>query len=111
MNLYRTLDDTYRHLALRPAPPAWGSGLRSLDQLVATIRHDQPDPNESDAALRHLLAVGRNEPEALTVVLYALAPALRARIGRAVTEDYRADVLVELSFVLLDSSLDRPGLA
>ena len=43
--------------------------------------------------------------------MHALAPKLRARLGRTVTNDYRHDVLTDLAFVLLDSSLDGPRLA
>lgn len=111
MNPYRNLDTAYRHLALRSTPPAWQSELGDLDGIVTAIRHDHPDPTASDTMLRRLLAVGRAEPDALTVALYALAPALRARIGRAVTDEYRADALTDLAFVLLDSALDRPRLA
>lgn len=111
MDLYRSLDDAYRQLADRPTPPAWQAHLGDLDRVVATIRDVRPDASRSDAALRRLVTIGRDRRDALTVALYALAPALRARTGRAVSDDYRADALTELTFVLLDSPLDRPGLA
>jgi len=34
--------------------------------------------------------------------MYALAPRLRIRLGRAVTDEYRHDVLTDLALVLLD---------
>lgn len=113
MNLYATLDATYHRLARRSRPPTWCGelGFASLDALVATVRNDQPDPQHSDLTLRRLLTVGRREPDAVTVALYALAPALRARTGRAVTEEYRGDALTALAFVVLDSPLDASGLA
>lgn len=112
MHLYRTLDSAYQQLANRPHPPGWQAGHESLDGLVETIRDDQPDPTRSDTTLRHLLAAGCDDPDAWTVVLYALAPALRARTGRAVTGEYRDDALTDLAFVLADAiGTDRPGLA
>lgn len=112
MNLYRQLDDTYRGLRRRRSP-VWvaGAGAGDLDEAVAAIRNDVPDPTASDRVLRHLIETGRREPDAVTVVLYALAPKLRARLARTVTDEYRSDVLTQLAFVLLDSSLDRDRLA
>lgn len=112
MNLYRQLDTTYHHLATRPRP-AWlapfpGTGL---EDLVAAIRNDRPDTTTSDVTLRALLGVARDQPDAMTVALYSLAPRLRARLGRTVTDDYRGDVLADLALVLLDSPLDGTGLA
>ena len=114
MNLYESLDAAYHHLTRRPLPPAWRPQLgdfSDLDAVVAAIRDDRPDPRRSDTVLRGVLTLGRHDPDAITVALYALAPALRARIGRAVTPDYRADALADLAFVLLDGPFDRPGLA
>lgn len=114
MNLYGTLDAAYQHLTRRPVPPAWRAELgdfTDLDVVVGAIRDDRPDPRRSDTVLRVLVTLGRRDRAAMTVALYALAPALRARLGRAVTDEYRADALADLAFVLLDSPLDRPGLA
>jgi len=112
MNLYDEVATDYRRLVTRQRPSHWQAELGDLDQLINTIRDDHPDPARSDAALRHLLELSRNEPDALTIVLHALAPALKARTGRAVTDAYRADTLTDLTFVLLDRfGLDRPGLA
>lgn len=111
MNLYDALDAAFRHLATRPRPPGWQVECPTLDDLVDAIRDDHPDPARSDTILRRLLAAGRHDPDAWTVVLYALAPALRARIGRAVTAEYRDDALTDLAFVLHDANaLERPRL-
>jgi len=112
MNLYRQLDDSYRRLRRRPHP-VWlaGAWVVDLDDALATIRDDRPDPTASDSVLRLLVDVGRRESDALTVALYALAPKLRARLARTVTDEYRSDVLTHLAFVLLDSSLDEDRLA
>ncbi|HEX6237461.1 MAG TPA: hypothetical protein VFZ68_09710 [Acidimicrobiales bacterium] len=112
MNLYRQLDDTYQQIRRKPVP-IWlaGSGPDDLDRAVAAIRADVPDSTASDNVLRHLIDVGRREPEAMTVALYALAPKLRARLGRTVTDEYRSDVLTQLAFVLLDSPVDGTRLA
>lgn len=113
MNLFRQLDTTYQRLAARRRPPAWLAGIHpgGLDDLVTTIRSDRLDPALSDTALRALVEVARNEPTAMTVALYALAPRLRARLARSVTGDYRHDALTELVCVLADSPLDGPRLA
>lgn len=112
MNLYRQLDDAYQRLSRRPRP-AWLVELCAgdSDEIVATIRADQADPLASDRALRSLIRLGRREPDALTVAMYALAPKLRARLARTVTDDYRSDALTDLAFVLLDSPIDVPRLA
>lgn len=112
MNLFRQLDAAYHHLSTRPRP-GWLATVTSggCDEAVAAIRNDQPDPATSDATLRALVDVAHRQPDALTVALHALAPRLRARLGRSVTADYRGDVLTYLAIVLLDSPLDEPRLA
>lgn len=114
MNLYRTLDAHYARLARRTPPAAWRTGCATHDEIVTVIRDDHPDPARSDQVLRRLLVTGHAHRDASTVVLHALAPALRSRLGRAVTDEYRSDALTDLAFVLLDAdraTLDRPGLA
>lgn len=112
MNLFQDLDTTYQHLAHRPRP-TWLAQLCNgeLDDMVATIRDTRRDTTASDRALRALIGIGRQEPDALTVAMYALVPQLRARLGRTVTDEYRHDVLTDLAFVMLDSALDGPRLA
>ena len=110
MNPYRDLDAAYqliqrRHVR-RPIP-----GLGNLDEVVATIRSDTPDSTRSDEALRDVLAIGRTHPDANTVALHALAPALSYRLSKVATAEYHHDGLVELTLVLLDSDLTGPRLA
>lgn len=112
MDLYRQLDAAYQHLTTRPHPP-WLAAVTTngCAEVVAAIRDDQPDPTASDATLCLLLEAARRHPDALTMALHALAPRLRVRLGRSVTDDYRGDVLTDLAMVLLDSPLDGPRLA
>lgn len=110
MDPYRTLDIAYQHIASRTRQPEWQRNLGDIDTAVATIRDHDPYANKSDTLLRHLVQAGRVDSDALTVTLYALAPALRARTSRAVTAEYRNDALADLAFVLLDSPLDTPNL-
>lgn len=111
MNPYRDLDAAYQQLARHPANRTIPTGHGgNLDAIVATIRHDKPDSGPSDQTLRAMIAAGRTNPDAVTVVLYALAPELRARVSRAATDEYHVDVLGDLALVILDSDLDRPGL-
>lgn len=112
MILYRQLDDAYRRVRRQPRP-AWldDTGAVCVDDAIAAIRADRPDPTNSDRVLRTLVEIGRQAPDALTVALYALAPKLRIRLGRTVTDEYRTDVLTDLALVLLDSSLTGPRLA
>lgn len=111
MNLYQQIDHAYRHLARRPRL-AWLDGLdvRSLDDLVAGIRNDNPDSAGSDRQLRALLEIARRDRDALTVALHSLAPKLRRRLSRAHTDEYRHDALTDLALVLVDSPLDGPRL-
>ena len=112
MNPYRDLDDAYQRLARRPARRAILTRQGAdLEAIVATIRDDTPNSGPSDLTLRALIAAGRTDPDALTVALYALAPELRARLSRTATGEYHADALGDLALVILDSDLDRPGLA
>jgi len=112
LNPYRDLDDAYQRLARRPARRTILTRQGAdLDAIVATIRDDTPNSGPSDLTLRALIAAGRTDPDALTVALYALAPELRARLSRTATGEYHADALGDLALVILDSDLDRPGLA
>jgi len=107
---YRDLGAAYqlirRRHARRPIP-----GLGDLDHIVDVIRTDAPDPAGSDEALRHLLSVGAAHPDANTVALHALAPALSYRISRVATVEHHHNGLVELTLVLLDSDLAGSRLA
>ncbi|MGD9798828.1 MAG: hypothetical protein AB7H43_12415 [Acidimicrobiia bacterium] len=110
MNPYRDLDAAYRRFH-RHAGSRQLSDLGNLDHLVEVIRHDTPDTAASDRALRELIIRGRSVPEATTVALYALAPALRARISRTATAEYHHDAVTELALVILDSDIDGARLA
>lgn len=108
MNVYRNLDTEYRHLARRQVPARWGLDLRSVDELVDAIRTDDP---RSDVLLGGLIELASTDPAAVIVATYALVPLLRARLGRAVTDDYRNDALTELTIVILDNPTGGPHLA
>lgn len=110
MTPYRQIDAAYQRLHHRHArrPIA---GLDDLEQIVDTIRADTPDSTASDKALRDLLITGRLTPEANTVALYALAPALRYRLSRAATAEYHHDAIGELAMVILDADLTGARLA
>lgn len=110
MNPYRELDAAYRRLHRHVDGPQLRD-LGDLDHLVEVIRNDTPDSAASDRALRQLILMGRSLPAATTVALYALAPALRARISRTATAEYHHDAVTELALVVLDSDIDGPRLA
>lgn len=95
--------------------PAWPSqlampGIATVTDVVETIRHDKPSAARSDTLVR-LLAKRSAEADLATVLLHALAGPLRDRLGRAATEEYRADALGDLTFVVFDATerheLDR----
>lgn len=110
MHPYQQITARYRQLARRTRP-AWltAIGDLTLDELVDTIRASTTPG--SDDHLRALVTAGRRDPDALTVALHALLPALQARLGRTVTDEYRTDMLTDLTLVLLDSPLDGRRLA
>lgn len=110
MNPYRELDTAYRRLHRHVDDPQLRD-LGDLDHLVEVIRNDTPDSAASDRALRQLILTARSLPAATTVALYALAPALRARISRTATAEYHHDAATELALVVLDSDIDGPRLA
>lgn len=110
---FRDLAIAYRHLVLRP--PEWSRhpalvGYAGLDGVVAAIRDDRPDPAGSDAALRTLAAIAREDRRAATVALYSLAAELERRLARATTAEYRADALGELAAVILEGDTAGRGL-
>lgn len=110
MKPYRDLDAAYQLIrrghSRRPI-----SALGDLDHIVDAIRADAPDSAASDETLRQLLEVGQTHPEANTVALYALAPALSYRLSRVATAEYHHNGLVELTLVLLDSDVTGSRLA
>ena len=108
---YRDLTAAYHHLTRRP--PAWIGHPDLADDggiaaIVNAVRNDQPNPAGSDHTVRTLVAIGRTEPTAITVVLHALTAELTARLARTVTREYRAEALGELAAVILESDLTGP---
>jgi len=104
---YQAIERAYLHLARRPIPTSWRAQPALHDQtsivgIVDTIR-DQNDQCRSDRMIRTLAQLGRNDTDAHTVLLHALADGLRRRLGRTTTTEYRADVLADLAIVILEA--------
>ncbi len=111
MNLYNTVDADYQRVARRRLPDTWELQVDSTDEAVAAIRSHQENPDRSDDLTRRLALLARTDQRAGVVLLYALAPLLRSRLGRSITEEYRNDALSELAIVILHSNLDGTRLA
>ena len=111
MNLFRHIEADYRRIARDGLPDQWCIDAATLDDAVEAIRDHRQNPERSDDLTRRLATIARTDQRAAVVVLYALAPLLGARLGRAVTAEYRTDALTELAMVILDSPLDGPRLA
>jgi hypothetical protein len=111
MNLFRHIEADYRRVTRDGLPDQWCIDLATLDDVVEAIRDHREHQERSDDLTRHLATTARTDQRAAVVVLYALAPLLGARLGRAVTTEYRTDALTELAMVILDSPLDGPRLA
>jgi len=111
MNLFRHIEADYRRVARDGIPDQWGIDLVTLDDVVEAVRDHREHQERSDGLTRRLATIARTDQRAAVVVLYALAPMLGARLGRAVTTEYRTDALTELAMVILDSPLDGPRLA
>jgi hypothetical protein len=111
MNLFRHIEADYRRIARDGIPDEWCIDHATLDDVVEAIRDHREDQERSDDLTRHLATTARTDQRAAVVLLYALAPLLGARLGRAVTAEYRTDALTELAIVILDSPLDGPRLA
>lgn len=99
----------YARLAHRPIPPAWSTKHPALAEratmaaLVTAIRDDS-DLGQSDALVRALAALAREHVEdAAVVLLEALAREALIRAGNGSSSDFRDDVLVDLTCVILDS--------
>ncbi len=111
MNLFRHIEADYRRVARDGLPDQWCIDLATLDDVVEAIRDHREHQQRSDDLTLRLATIARTDQRAAVVVLYALAPLLGARLGRAVTTEYRTDALTELAMVILDSPLDGPRLA
>ena len=111
MNLFRHIEADYRRIARDGLPDQWCIDLATLDDAVEAIRDHRENQERSDDLTRRIATIARSDQRAAVIVLYALAPLLGARLGRAVTAEYRTDALTELAMVILDSPLDGPRLA
>jgi hypothetical protein len=90
-----------RWLDQQPLLAAWPT----IGELVDAI----DDSPRADQIITALARVGRRDDEACLVALAALAPTIDRMIGRYTSPAYQAEVVTELSAVLLDSS-DLDGL-
>ena len=111
MNLFRHIEADYRRIARDGLPDQWCIDLAGFDDVVEAIRDHREHQERSDDLTLRLATIARTDQRAAVVVLYALAPLLGARLGRAVTTEYRTDALTELAMVIVDSPLDGPRLA
>ena len=124
MNHYRAIDAAYNALARRRPP--WIATLapttdtadwvgrparEQLDRIVAVVNGDPRNTPASDDMLRRLAAIGRTDSDAITVILRAFIPRLRARIHRTANAEYHGDAIAALAMVCLDSDLTGTGLA
>jgi hypothetical protein len=126
MHPYRTIEAAYDAVTRRQ--PAWiatltptphndgdrrvgRTGREQLAQIIAIINSDPGDTPASDDMLRRLIAIGRDDSDAITVILRAFLPRMRARIHKAATVEFHGDALTSLAMVCLDSDLTGDGLA
>ena len=126
MHHYRAIEAAYDTVARRQ--PAWiatltptpdhdgdrrvgRTGREQLAQIIAIINGDPGDTPASDEMLRRLIAIGRTDSGAITVILRAFLPRMRARIHKAATAEFHGDALTSLAMVCLDSDLTGHGLA
>ena len=122
MNCYQTIDSAARAVIRRhptwidtilPDDPAVTRATADafLHTLARTIATDSPCSNASDALVRHLIGIGRTDPDAITLLLAATARRTRSKIGANATVDYHADVLGTLAMAFLDAPLAQNLLA
>lgn len=103
---YAKLEQACSQIARRR--PSWPrqlgiAGIATVEDVVDAIRQDKPSPTRSDDLIR-AMAKRASESDVATVLLHALAGPLRARLGRTVTDEYRADALGDLTFVVFDAT-------
>jgi hypothetical protein len=102
-----------RLLARRPSwldePPL--DAYDTVDSLLAAIRHCHDGCGTSDAVVRSLARVGETEPDAWTVLVYALVGMIWPRMGPEVSDAHKSEVVGEVTIVLLEAltlgDLDR----
>ena len=121
MQHYRNLDAALDRMARRR--PAWLDDLatitpiterptaEALTTVMRTINADPADTSASDAIIRQLADIGRCQPDAVTLLVRALAPRLRAKIKAGAVSEFHADALTNLAILCLDDGLTRDGLA
>lgn len=121
MRHYNDLDIAFERLARkRPSwidtlttirPPAERPEDKGLTAVLRTINADPGNIPASDCIIRQLVELGRKEPDAITLLVRALVPRLRAKIGGGGTEEFHADAMSSLVFICMDSELSGDKLA
>ena len=106
--LQQQLRSEYRHLDNRPLPARWIRRHPELARypngaaLVGTVR-DRERLTDADQIVRALAAISSHDSSAGTVLLEALSWGLGSGMNRRLSADYRDDLLVELSLVILEA--------
>lgn len=102
---YLQLSKSCDQLARRRLP--WLSDERleglSVPEQVAAIRGHRSDHEASDRIIRALVGLGQDHPDAITVLIHALAGPLKSKLRHAATVDYVTDALSDLTLVIFDS--------
>jgi hypothetical protein len=99
----------YRRLADRPLPTRWIRQHPELARypnpaaLVGTLR-DRDRQTDADQIVRALAALTHGDTDAGTVLLEALAWGLASGMNRGLSAEFRDDILVELSLVILEAT-------
>lgn len=99
----------YRRLADQPLPARWIRQHPALARypnaaaIVGTIR-DRDRLTEADQVVRALAALTRGDTDAGIVLLEALAWGLASGMNRGLSAEFRDDILVELSLIVLEAT-------
>jgi len=107
--LHHQIRTGYERLADKPLPARWIRMQPDLVRypnpaaLVETIR-DRDRPTEADRTVRALAALTSRDSDAGTILLEALAWGLTSGTNRRLSAEFRDDILVELSLVILEAS-------
>jgi hypothetical protein len=121
MQHYRNLDTAFDQLERRR--PIWLDELATLNPIVGrpnaealatvirTVNADPANVDASDGSIRQLVGLGRRNPDAITLLVRAFAPRLRAKISRGATDEFHADALANLAIVCLEGEVEGRGLA
>jgi hypothetical protein len=106
--LNQELRRSYAMIAKRRIPRAWIAaqptlaGYATPTELVAAVRDDDHQ-DVSDTAVRALLHLAREVPDAGLVLLEAMATKALLRLGSGASPEYREGLLTEIACVILDS--------